>query len=407
MKDTIRIKIVDLKCFILLLPVFRPMCMSFFSITKSLYSYLTFAIFIYLMLQLISRKKAPSIVTMTVFFLELWTFLITLFYKGSLNSVIGNLQTICIIAMIIDLYAEKITILLRSLMLHSEICVYINLVMILGWPNGFFHRTNTAYINGTQEWLLGVSNYFVIWLFSSLLIAWIYRYYFKKNRRCYMLTIAIVLTAILKPSGTGIVGLGILLFCIIFPKIRIILTPFKSIIIAFILIFIVVVVQQSDFLKPIIEGILGKDMTFSNRLLIWSNALSAITEKPLTGYGIMYQYDIISILGRMPGFLWGGATHTHCQILQILFQSGVIGFLLYITIYICSLRRCANYWKNRIAQIFTYSIFAFTIMSITEIFEYPLMYMILIIPFYIKKFVEKPAIKSKGEIYGNKQEKYY
>lgn len=76
----------------------------------------------------------------------------------------------------------------------------------------------------------------------------------------------------------------------------------------------IVFMQKFDFLSPIIEGVLGKDMTFSNRLIIWKNAISVIANNPIQGYGIMNENEISRILGKFPSFVWEGATHCHDEI---------------------------------------------------------------------------------------------
>ena len=56
-----------------------------------------------------------------------------------------------------------------------------------------------------------------------------------------------------------------------------------------------------EYLRPIVEGVLKKDMTMTNRLLIWQNAVSEIKSNLLFGHGYLMGSDAYNLLGIFPG----------------------------------------------------------------------------------------------------------
>ena len=153
---------------------------------------------------------------------------------------------------------------------------------------------------------------------------------------------------------------------------------------AIVLFVSIVYLRNSDFLEPIIVGMLGKDMTFTNRLEIWDNSIKAIGNKPLLGYGILYTDAVIGLLGRTEsGFIWRGATHCHNQFLQIGLMSGIIGLVAYIAAIVMAFWGCRSCDNKRMGQVATICLFIFCVISITEVYQYPQMYMLFILPCYL------------------------
>lgn len=348
------------------------------------------------MLRYARTKVLPSKPALIIVLLEVWITLSTFLNNGLLGVAWSNkIRTIALMALVIDYLSKDIEMLLRALMLHCELCVYINLATVLVFPQGLYSRIIGPYA-ASQEWFLGVTNYFIIWLLPAMMIAWIYKEYFKDSKRSVCLIICCIITEIIKGSGTGLVGVFLLLILLLFPFWKKIITPFRGVLIVGVMFVVIVVLNNANFLEPIIVGLLGKDMTFSNRITIWSNAISAILSNPLLGYGIKSNEVTSSILGVFQsGFIWTGATHCHNEILQVAFLGGFVALALYFMIYYLSIRKCVRYWNSRIAQIMMYSLITLIVIGITEVYEYSETYMIMLLPFYLDKFIYNHNIKNK------------
>lgn len=371
--------------FALTLPLFKPLSMDFFPVTSSFYSILSIVTFVYVLLETIKNKIKIHLVTQCMILLEIIIFISTAINSGSMRNAVDNAILIVYAAIFINYCAEKnrMLLLIKSMMLHLELCTYINLVTVIMKPDGFFTRTISAY-GKTQEWFLGSDHYFVVWAIPAFLIAILYCELTGDKKRSYFLICATIVTQFIKGSSTGLVGVVIFLLWLVIPIIRKVMTPFRCLIVAIVLFVSIVYLRNSDFLEPIIVGMLGKDMTFTNRLEIWDNSIKAIGNKPLLGYGILYTDAVIGLLGRTEsGFIWRGATHCHNQFLQIGLMSGIIGLVAYIAAIVMAFWGCRSCDNKRMGQVATICLFIFCVISITEVYQYPQMYMLFILPCYL------------------------
>lgn len=86
--------------------------------------------------------------------------------------------------------------------------------------------------------------------------------------------------------------------------------------------------------------------------------------------------------------------------LQVGFKSGLTGLVLYITSIVLSFAKCRKCENRNIAQAATVCMFIFCIISITEVYEYPQMYLLFILPYYINEIGEQMSYWQGGEIVG-------
>jgi exopolysaccharide production protein ExoQ len=85
-------------------------------------------------------------------------------------------------------------------------------------------------------------------------------------------------------------------------------------------------------LLPFIVSLYGKDLTFSNRTLIWEASLDAVEDQPLQGYGwygvwIDHATEPTITMMRDIGFEAG---HAHNSAIEMLLQGGILGLGLYV-----------------------------------------------------------------------------
>ena len=393
-----KIKKRDLIMFILTLPIFRPMSMNFFPITTNIYFVLSMVTFVYVLLEVIKFKMKLSVVTDFIIIIEGIIFVSTIVNHGSLSNAFSNVISLIYIALLINWCVEKkqSESMIHSMMIHLELCTYINFATLILKPDGFFSRTILGY-SRTKEWFLGSDHYFIIWAIPAFLIAWIFKEYTGKKTRSYLLIIVTAITQFIKGSSTGIVGVALFFIWMLLPLIRKLMTPSRCVVIATILFFSIVYFQSSDFLEPIIVDILGKDMTFTNRLEIWDNAIKAIIASPFIGHGVLYNEQVVDLLGMLQnGFRWEGATHCHCQFLQVGFKSGITGLALYVASIVLSFAKCKKSENRNLAQVATVCMFILCIISITEVYEYAQTYMLFILPYYINEISEQLYYNKNG-----------
>ena len=110
------------------------------------------------------------------------------------------------------------------------------------------------------------------------------------------------------------VGVAVFLLLYFFPAIKKFLTPTNIAIVVAFLVVTIVINNSFEYLRPIVEGVLKKDMTMTNRLLIWQNAVSEIKSNLLFGHGYLMGSDAYNLLGIFPGYIRTTATHCHCSL---------------------------------------------------------------------------------------------
>lgn len=302
--------------------------------------------------------------------LELLTLGVTLMQDANLQWCISKIAPILLLALIFSVYGDKGKKILAVLMLQFEIYIYLNFLTVILYPDGFYSAASTIY-GSTTEWFFGSHSEFVYWLFPGIVISLLYGELFHAKKRSLCLNLAVIITIIKVNSSTTIMGVAILFVFYYFPYIKKIVTPLLVAVVSTVLYTYIVIIQEFDFLEFIIVDILGKDMTFTNRLLIWGNAVELIREN-VWGYGVWDSTTMSEYLGRFT------ANHCHDQFLQIAFNSGIAGFCIFVLIELMVLIRA---WKlkQKAGLIIMISILSFNIMGITETLDYASVYVIFML----------------------------
>lgn len=86
---------------------------------------------------------------------------------------------------------------------------------------------------------------------------------------------------------------------------------------------LIAVFRLYDVFEFFIVGVLGKSMTLTNRTVIWDRSIDAISSNPIFGVGTGDDFYLFSVLGT---------NHSHNMFLEIMFRSGLIGFVLFLVL---------------------------------------------------------------------------
>ena len=130
--------------------------------------------------------------------------------------------------------------------------------------------------------------------------------------------------------------------------------------ILFIVLILFPLVRDLDFISWFIEGVLGKEMTLTGRTLIWEQAISQINGSHVVfGYGInppfqLYTNDLFVV------------NHPHNQYLQIIYNYGIPGFLLFSSIIWKQIRQIKVIKSNFILAAFVAGLISTLIISLTS-----------------------------------------
>lgn len=383
-------------CFFLLISPLEPRIFELYSMSRMIYNIIMLISVSYLCLCYLYYKIKPKRIVIIFVGLQIWFLITTILNHGLVSSATIRLIKFTILCLTIDYYSNKLSYLLKSLMLHFEIYVYANFLSIIFFPNGLINRINSAY-GLSSEWILGWHHYFKVWFIPSLLVAWLYRDYFKKTKRCVLLSIVIVITESFWGPSTGLTGVILYLALLLVPWVKKILTPKRIVLLATFLIITIVFVQRYDYLTFLLKDFYSGNLDFTGRLNIWRAAINAFLKSPILGYGVRAaSTDVANILG-----IGAWATHCHNHILQIMFEGGLIGLLLFLYLIFLNIRPCVKYWRiknsSNVFKICLYALFVYLIIGITEQYQYVPMYLILLLPYYLCNvdfFVDKTSFET-------------
>jgi O-antigen ligase len=367
-------------CFILVFPVVAPYILTYTGmgnrvvLLMSLYTILVSAV------TLIKKSKKLSTVSVLMLLLTLISIISTICNGGLISVALKRMVNYSAMVLVLELYSDRIELLLKALLIHFEVYIYLNFVTVLLLPNGLLGSfSNDAYAS-VVIYILGWHHLFKVWFIPALLVSWLYKNYSGNNLRCYILSAVILITELKFGASTGLMGVLLLIIMLNLKKLRRVITPMVGAALITVLIVTIVFTRKYGYLTPILQGLFGGDMTFTGRLLIWDNAIKQFLKMPIIGHGILSNANYIQLLGARSGLPdLMTATHCHNHLLQIMFQTGIVGTSVFLGMYICDLYKARMLWKNTLVQICVYVIFVYTIIGITEQYEYALMYIPLVL----------------------------
>ena len=236
--------------------------------------------------------------------------------------------------------------------------VLINFATVLLFPQGMY-EFNTF----TQNYFLGYRNNSIMLFFPAIIFSIVrsLRKYNKLTLSSFVITAVSFATVILAFSATSVIGMTVftlfLLLALInkMPNFLNIIT-YLAINIAYF--FGVIILRLQEAFAFIIVDMLGRDLTFTGRTKIWDSALAAFAKSPVFGVGEIENQASRDLIG---------ATHAHNYYLDLLYKSGLPGFLIFFAILIiCGVALYRNRKNGKIPFIVSGAICAFMIMLQSE-----------------------------------------
>lgn len=270
---------------------------------------------------------------------------------------------------------------LRNLNIVYSSLIYINFLLLLINPDGY----NTYYSPTgllIREHFLGVYNQFGTVLFPGLVVNVLYsiKKYNKFTLKTYLLLFTILTTFLLVDSATSILGIILFLFYFFFiykkPLMRAVSLKvlFSIYIVVF---FIIVIFNYQHLFSFMIEKVLGRDLTFSTRIIIWDHAINMIKNSFIVGYGYFPGGQYISITSEI-------FKSAHNTILQILLQGGLLSLSVIILLLVIVTLRLDREKKDLSSNFIIYSIFTIAILMLMEVYPYQVVFILLLLGYYNK-----------------------
>ena len=337
---------------------------SFFSIARTILFPFTLGMIAYLRTKLENYK--------------LYSYIGLFFLIELVSSIINNVPNILPIisfAMSIVLLFSTIAIgcmydITKTIkILRDTLFVYtiLNFILVLIYPDGvWMDIINKWTLEERGRYLIGGNrNQMGAFLLCAQISAFLYYLQSSKGKSLYLIiAVCSIITLVIVDSKTSLIGNT---FFILFLTIREVRNK-KRVIKIFILTYIVfqlfAVFLISDLSKIgivsyVIENILNKDLTFSNRTTIWIMTTNVISDSPWIGWGL---HD-----NEWNNTYIGGVS-THNFVYSILLKGGILQLLSFILIMIYIVKSVNRYLSKQSLTTY-FGLWVLLFMMIMEVYN--------------------------------------
>ena len=369
--------------FLLMIPFFNDGYVGFSLVQDWIMEIFKDLAFVALILIMFLKKRKPSPLFLVLLMMQIWWMISTLLnYPLSETEVYHKLWFDIIdswsVVLLTECFQDDPKSLFNGLMINLELCIYPGLITkILDYP-------------GDNYFILGYYSLSILWILPAVITAFGYMFYHKKYIRGSLLVAAsLIFTAMLGCATITVAMLGFLFVTFL----GLLLSRFNDqlkipawlLLLVALLgnVFVLFVYTGGKFplIDLFIEKFLHKSTTFTQRTIIWENAIEMIKEKPLIGHG--YRPQVIGHKGNT--FI-----HAHNQLLQQLNARGLIGFVLFIVFHIILVRKLDKTESSYLRTIALASCFSVWITYMTEGYKkFFRLYLVMFIAYYIKELMMK------------------
>lgn len=370
----------------LIFPYIKPAIISelqALSILENLYDIwkvISFAIIIILFLQM---KKANFFV-LSIFAYFGYIFLITFFRKGNYSNMLvqeGSMLAVCILVFICSNKGE-----LKYLMYAFKellaIYLFINAITVFIYePQGGMYVSDIYLGNiKSNNYFLGYDNTHINYIIPYFALSIVYdKMYYKHIRAVTIIMHSIIdIAVILCSSATTLATITIFYFLLIFMERKYLKRFVNSYSICFgnfIVFYLCIIMRIYHKLSGLIANVFHKDLSVA-RERIWQLYLNAVSKHLVLGYGYLTSN------GRLNT---AGVVHAHNMYLDILFEAGIIGIILYMVIVFLA-TNAGKEIVNEEQKIIIIAIIAYMVAFQAEAFRYcPTFFILLAFSYEIKK----------------------
>lgn len=372
-------------CFIINVIVLLSYCylnqvQGFHTLVEYLCYLMTITMFI---IYILNGKYSSLLIVLAIYILFL-CFSSVVGQYSSLIDCIKVYHKILFISMYIDLgIKENCKNIISGLYYSFAIIVLINFYTIIKYPNGLY--ADTVY---TNNWFLKYDNFHIFFYFPTIALLIINN---KNKNKKYNLFDKLVIIAITYSvyycfSANTVVAYTLFIIYILFKKQIDKIKKFnsKNYFIVFLGIFLgIVILRMQNLFSWLIVDILGKNLTFTSRTLIWDRILELIKNKPIIGYGVETNIIMSMKLGN-PHY-----THAHNTILDVIYKGGFVSIIPFIMLLIIPIKELYNNKENSLSKTLSFIMLCILTMMNFEAREDKIgLYIILIICFNISVIIK-------------------
>jgi len=277
-------------------------------------------------------------------------------------------------------YSHRWKIILCTISLVCSLAVYANLALMLIFPDWMFAAEDEfdSFILGGNYNQLGCRMMCAI--ISSVLCVPFGK---KWTVNIICVTIVSIVTLLLVGSMTSLSNIILFsVFCLI-PSKRLLKLALISFFVFYVLFQCIVCFQgeglhNNEFAAYIIQDVLGKDLTFTNRTEMWDAAGKVFAESPIIGWG---RVDVEWYTTVMSSFAIG----PHNYIYSVLIYGGIVGFSIFLVSAFIAVRRIWGY-MDHIALLLLLGTVTFMFMMCFEVYKSFFVFYLFAMIYYYRDF---------------------
>lgn len=245
---------------------------------------------------------------------------------ADIHLIISNLKIISMLCIIEYLLKKNPYSTINVMFFILSTFVLIDFASIVLFPNGLYHIKQVwNEWSSSQEayWIYGNKNNRIYWYIMLLIIAWLRYYIFRNKSKLSIVVlsgITIAAMMMVKSSTATIVAViaGCGFFYLTFKKKTKINLNSYVILAGYGCMTILILLGSASLLKPFVEGVLHKDLTFTGRNVAWERVLLLIAVKPIFGWGVLDNTTATGLLDNI------AFVNPHNQLLNTFWQGGII-----------------------------------------------------------------------------------
>lgn len=306
------------------------------------------------------------------------------------NAVYQSLSLILVLFLIYH-YRNNLKFILPALTAAFSLCIYVNFVHMMLHPMMWMLEDDRD-ISG---FLLG-GNYNQMG--CRILLSWVLNMLVIRYSRLWILNMIVLVgigiaTLAIVQSMTSLSVICVFLLYLLVPSVRLKRMGIYGFFAIFLIFQFFVVfsgkgIENNSLARYIVEDVLNKDITFTNRTFLWDASLDKIAESPIIGYGIVDADWYVSKLTSV-------AIGPHNFLLNVLVNGGVALFGLLMVIYYFAISTI-NRYREVMALNILFAIACLFVMMLMEVYSYNIVFLLLALAYYYPEY-RKQTMKDGNE----------
>ncbi len=358
-----------------------PMLQSIYRF-QNLFGLLNFAVLVYFYV----RQRKITTFDLVAFTYVLFLSLITLLSGTDVGGAIHRGIEVMTLIMIFNYFSDRLSLVIKTMAITFSICIYLNSIIMLllpEWMADAYNQFDSYLIGGNYNQMGGR---ILPGLVLNILCVRYGRHWW----------VNLILYFVMSMWSLGIVGsmtslASLIIFAILCMLKSSALRTFAlgSYFAGYVL-FQVFVVFSGGGLKDnplavyLIKDVMNKDMTFTNRTVLWDAAGRIFSESPLIGYGWVPGEWYVAHMTNV-------AIGPHNFIYSILVNGGIVLFSILIMLVAVSLKN-NNFKTSFYSWIMVSGILTYAFMMLMEVYPFFFLFLLLTVSYYCNRSQETEGL---------------